>query len=335
MARGGRVVPGPVSVGGLWGTGSVTMRGGAPASRPVPVPPRTVVITAASEAAPARSRVVGAPSHAALFRFPTRPVGGTIVRTALVRRTVLTASAVSLALLATACGSSDKDGKQDDTKPGGSSSAPAAPAAKGKTDAELGGLLLVQADLPDHVLKTATADEVKAAAGATSDKAACLPLVKAQSMTAQGASTGTARVKAVAKGKQPAADASPEEKLKAGLDALGATATTVTLESYEAKGAETAFASLKAAGTACASGYAVTQAGEAGKVTKVGPAAAVTAGDEALAYTVEGDADGEAFSTQLVVVRKGNTLATFSALSLAGTAEQPTAVVTAQLKKLG
>ncbi|MET9463554.1 hypothetical protein ABZY44_01805 [Streptomyces sp. NPDC006544] len=257
------------------------------------------------------------------------------MRTALVRRAVLTASAVSLALLATACGSSDKaDAKKDDTKPDTASSAPAA-AAKGRTDAELGGLLLVQADLPDHVLKTPSADEVKAAAGATSDKPACLPLVKAQSTTAQGTATGTARVKAVAKGKEPAADAGPEEKLKAGLDALGATATTVTLESYEAKGAEDAFASLKAAGTACAAGYGVTQAGEAGKVTKVGPAAAVTAGDEALAYTVEGDADGESFTTQLVVVRKGNTLATFSALSLTGTAEQPTAVVTAQLKKLG
>ncbi|WP_330298092.1 hypothetical protein [Streptomyces sp. NBC_00503] len=256
------------------------------------------------------------------------------MRSTLVRRTVLSASAVSLALLATACGGTEKaDAKKDDTKP--SASAPAAPAVKGKTDAELGGVLLVQADLPDYVFKAATPEEAKAGAGATSDKPACLPLVKAQSMTAIGSSSGTARVKVVAKGKAPAADASPEEKLKAGMDALGATATAVTLQSYEGKGAEDAFASLKSAGTPCASGYTATQAGEAGKVTKVAPAAPVTAGDEAIAYTIAGDADGEAFTTQLVVVRKGNTLATFSAVSLAGTAEQPTAVVAAQVKKLG
>ncbi|MFE2288405.1 hypothetical protein ACFXDJ_30105 [Streptomyces sp. NPDC059443] len=257
------------------------------------------------------------------------------MRTALVRRTVLTASAVSLALLATACGGSGKaDAKKDDAKPSAAASS-SAPAVKAKTDAELGGLLVVQADLPDHVLKAVTPEEAKAGAGATSDKPACLPLVKAQSMTAIGSAAGSARVKAVAKGKAPAADASPEEKLKAGLDALGATATAVTLESYEGKGAAEAFGSLKSAGAACASGYTATQAGEAGKVTKVAAGAPVTGGDEALAYTIAGDADGSPFTTELVVVRKGNTLATFSAVSLSGTAEQPKAVVTAQLKKLG
>lgn len=255
------------------------------------------------------------------------------MRTALVRRTVLSASALSLALLATACGSSGTTDAKDDAKP--SASAPAAPAAKAKTDAELGGLIVAQADLPDHVLKDATPEEAKAGAGATSDKPACVPLVKAQSMAAQGAGTGTARVKAVAKPKAAAADASPEEKAKAAMEALGSTATAVTLESFEGAGAAEAFASLKSAGAACAGGYTATQAGEAGKITKVGAGTPVTGGDEALAYTVVGDADGEPFTTQLVVVRQGNTLATFSAISLAGTAEQPTAVVAAQVKKLG
>ncbi len=255
------------------------------------------------------------------------------MRTALVRRTVLSASALSLALLATACGSSGTTDAKDDTKP--SASAPAAPAAKAKTDAELGGLLVAQADLPDHVLKGATPEEAAAGAGATSDKPACVPLVKAQSMAAQGAGTGTARVKAVAKPKEPAADASPDEKAKAAMQALGSTATAVTLESFEGTGAAEAFASLKSAGAACAAGYTATQAGETGKVTKVAPGTPVTGGDEALAYTVAGDADGSPFTTQLVVVRQGNTLATFSAISLAGTAEQPTALVAAQLKKLG
>ncbi|MBT2402444.1 MULTISPECIES: hypothetical protein [unclassified Streptomyces] len=257
------------------------------------------------------------------------------MRTALVRRTVLTASAVSLAVLATACGSDKGDTKADAKPSAGAAAASAAPAAKAKTDAELGGLIVAQADLPDHQFKAATPAEATAGAGATSDKPACLPLVNAQSMTPFGKAGGVARTKVVGKPKEPAADASPEEKMKAAMDALGTTATAVTLASYDGKGAEEAFAGLKAAGTACAGGYTATQGGEAGKITKVAAGTAVTAGDEALAYTVEGDADGEKFTTQLVVVRKGNTLATFSALSLTGTAEQPKAVIDAQAKKLG
>lgn len=253
------------------------------------------------------------------------------MRTAFVRRTVLSASAVSLTLLATACGGSDKA----DAKPSASPASVAAPAAKAKTDAELGGAIVAQADLPDHVLQAVSPEEVKAGAGSTADKAACLPLIKAQSATPVGAAGGTARVKAVAKPKQPAADATVEEKLKASMDALGSTATSVTLESYEGKGAEEAFASLKSAGTACAGGFTATQGGETAKVTKVAAGTPVTGGDESLAYAIEHDAGGEVLSTQVVVVRKANTLAVFSAVSMTGTAEQPTAVVAAQVKKLG
>ncbi|MCX4780473.1 hypothetical protein [Streptomyces sp. NBC_01264] len=259
-------------------------------------------------------------------------MGGTIVRNALLRRTVLSASAASLVLLVTACGGSDKA----DAKPSGpASSSASAPAAKGKTDAELTPLLVSQADLTDHVLKPISAEDAKGGEASTSDKPECLPLVKAQSTAAIGTASGIARIAVVAKGKEPAADASPEEKLKAAMDALKATATSVTLQSYEGKGAAEAFGQLKSASAPCAGGYTANQGGESGKISKVTPAAPVAGGDEALAYTVVGDADGEPFTTQLVVVRKGNTLATFSAISLGGAAEQPTAVVAAQLKKLG
>ncbi|MFD3802213.1 hypothetical protein ACFWSF_07450 [Streptomyces sp. NPDC058611] len=253
------------------------------------------------------------------------------MRTALVRRTVLTASAVSLALLATACGGEKTDAKASASAPATS----AAPAAKGKTDAELGGVIVVQADLPAYLVKAATAEEVAAAGAVTSDKPECAPLVKAQSMAPVGTAAGLARTKAVALGKEPAANASAEEKLKAGLDALGATATSVTLTSYDGKGAEEAFAALKTAGTACAGGYTGSQQGESLTITKVSPGASVTGGDEALAYTIAADGDGTKIGMELVVVRKGNTLATFSAISLSGTAEQPKPVVDAQVKKLG
>ncbi|MFI1649485.1 hypothetical protein ACH4XT_21440 [Streptomyces avidinii] len=256
------------------------------------------------------------------------------MRNALVRRTVLAASAASLALLATACGSDKADTKAD-AKPSGSAASSAAPAAKAKTNAELAGVIVVQADLPTHVVKAPTDAETAAATGAKSDKPECQPLVSAQSMNTVGTAAGTAGTRAVAKGKEPAADASPEEKLKAGLDALGGTTTSVYLASYEGKGAAEAFAAVKTAGTACTGGYTGSQAGDSLKITKVAPGAAVTAGDEAVAYTVTGDADGETMTMELVVVRKGNTLATFSALSLTGVAEQPKAVVDAQVKKLG
>ncbi|MFF8259898.1 hypothetical protein [Streptomyces virginiae] len=254
------------------------------------------------------------------------------MRTAIVRRTVMTASAVSLAVLATACGS-DKADTKTDAKPSAPATS-AAPAAKGMTDAELAKLLVTQADLADHTFKESTPAEAAAGATATSDKPECKVLVQTQAFVPAGAPSGTARTKAIATPK-PAAGTSPEEAAKAIAGALGSTATTVTLASYEAKGAEEAFAAVKTASTKCSGGYAATQDGETTKITKVTPGAAVTGGDETLPLTVEVDADGEKLTTQLVLVRKGNTVATFSSLSLAGTAEQPKALVDAQVKKLG
>ncbi|MFB8394323.1 hypothetical protein [Streptomyces yangpuensis] len=245
----------------------------------------------------------------------------------------MTASAVSMVLLATACGS-DKSDTKADAKPSEAAATSAAPAAKGKTDAELAKLLVTQADLADHTFKESTPAEAAAGATATSDKPECKVLVQAQAFVPAGTPSGTARTKAIATPK-PAAGTSPEEAAKAVAGALGSTATTVTLASYEAKGAEEAFAAVKTASTKCAGGYAATQDGETTKISKVTPGAAVTGGDESLPLTVELDADGKKLTTQLVLVRKGNTVATFSSLSLAGTAEQPKVLVEAQAKKLG
>ncbi|MEV7524654.1 hypothetical protein [Streptomyces sp. NPDC091371] len=256
------------------------------------------------------------------------------MRSALVRRSVLTASAVSLALLATACGADKADTKAD-AKPSAPAATSAAPAAKGKTDAELAKVLLAQADLADHTFKAADPAESTAGAASTSDKPECKVLVQAQSFTPAGAPAGTARTKVVANPKAPAEGASEEEKAKAILGALGSTATALTLASYDGKGAEEAFAAVKTASQKCAGGYSANLGSDTGKISKVTPGAAVTGGDEALALTVEGEADGDKLTTQLVFVRKGNTVATFSALSLSGTAEQPKAVIDAQVKKLG
>ncbi|MFJ3907150.1 hypothetical protein [Streptomyces vinaceus] len=245
------------------------------------------------------------------------------MRNTLVRRTVLSASALSLALLATACGSDASDDKVGGaTPPPSGAASSAAPAAKAKTDAELVALLVTQTELPTHAVRAATPDELAAAAGAGSDKPECLPLVKAQSTAPVGTPAGRAGTKAVALPKSAG-------------DVLGATVTSIALASYEGKAADAAFASVKAAASACAGGYTGSQTGDSLKISKVVPGAPVTVGDEALAYTAVADVDGEKASTELVVVRKGNIIATFSAVSPSGSAEQPKTVIDAQVKKLG
>lgn len=263
--------------------------------------------------------------------------GESFVRTTLVRRTVLTASAVSLALLATACGSDKADTGADAAKPEPRPSAPssAAPAAKGKTDAELSALLVTQADLPDQIVSAEGAAKAAGeSAGATVDKAECKPLMQAQSGQKIGAATGIGRTTTKAKPKEAAAGASAEEKLKAGLEALGATQTLVSVDSYDGKGAEEAFAALKTAAAACSGGFTVTEGGDKVKYLDVKPGAAVTAGDEAAAFTLTMDLDGgEKSVNHFVIARKGNALAAFYAFGV--TAEQPKTVIDAQVKKLG
>ncbi|MGW2560772.1 hypothetical protein ACWCXB_16315 [Streptomyces sp. NPDC001514] len=251
------------------------------------------------------------------------------MRRTIVRRTAVSASAVSLALLVGACGSGDPAAK-DEPKGG----APAASAAKALSQAELDELILAEGDLQGHKFSKATAADIAAAKTVTSDKAECKPLVDVMALRAAGTPGATATRKIVAVPKAPDADASPEEKALAGLGALGATVTADTLGSYDGEGAADAFAAIKKAGADCADGFALVAGAEKTNFTKVEPAA-YTAGDEAVAFTITVDLDGETGVTHLVAVRKGGTLATFHAQSLAGKAEQPKTVIDAQVKKLG
>ncbi|MFZ3492471.1 hypothetical protein ACODT5_04375 [Streptomyces sp. 5.8] len=269
--------------------------------------------------------------------------------TTLVRRTVLTASALSLTLLASACGGSGSaDGKADgkagakaDAKPSASASpsapaAPAAPAAKGKTDAELAGMILVQADLPDHLFKAVSEQDVKAGEGAVSDVPDCLPVLQGMASAPIGHPTGAARIAVAAKPKPVAKDASEEDKRLAAHNALGATATVVSLYSYDGDGAERVFRSLEDAGLPCEKGFVATVEGEQLGNTTVRPFTKVEVGDESLTYTLAmADEEIGRISTELVVVRKANTLAVFHAQSMSGTADHPKDVVEAQAGKLG
>ncbi|MFD0374400.1 hypothetical protein [Streptomyces sp. NPDC127112] len=257
------------------------------------------------------------------------------MRNTLVRRTVLTASAVSLALLTSACSSGGSDGKAGDKvgeKPSASAAAPsAAPAAKGKSDVETAALLVTQADLKEQIVSGQGAAGA-AAVPAEVDNAACKPLAQVETAQKVGAPTGFGRTSAKAKPQELPAGASAEDKLKAGLLALGGDQTLITVASYDGKGAEDAFASVKAAGAACAGGYAVTYEGDKTRIDSVS-SAPIRARDEAVHYAVVMDlGDGEKSTGHLVAVRKGNALATFYTFGTA--AKYPGDLIDVQLTKL-
>ncbi|MGW0118226.1 hypothetical protein [Streptomyces sp. NPDC003327] len=250
-----------------------------------------------------------------------------------VRTASVAVTAVSLALLVTACGGGKKDddqGKGKDAAPGASATS-AVPAAEALSAAALEKLIVEQADLPGHQVQKGDSGDVVDPASITTDKAACKPVADAMGFVSTGKPAATAQRKVIEVPKTEGKTASPEEA----LGALAAPVTGVTLGSYEGQGAQEAFASLKAAGTECAGGFTTTGAGEKAKITKMAPET-LAAGDEALAWTVTTDVDGEAFVTKLVVFRKGNTLASFSTLSFGGEVKAlPTAVIEAQATKLG
>ncbi|MFE5733690.1 hypothetical protein ACFQ7A_22645 [Streptomyces sp. NPDC056528] len=245
-----------------------------------------------------------------------------------IRTVAVATTAVSLALLGTAC-SSDKagDSGKGSTAPSASATS-AAPAAKALSAAELEKLIVEQADLPGHQVQKAKATDVVKSEEVSTDKPSCKPLADAMAFIATGGPAASAQRKAI---EMPKKTGSPEDA----LGALTAPVTSVTLGSYDGQGAQEAFASLKTAGTDCAGGFVITGQGQKAKVTQVAPET-LSAGEEALAWTVSTEVEGEPFVTKLAVFRKGGTLASFSTLSFGGPVKElPKAVIDAQAAKLG
>ncbi|MBT2382796.1 hypothetical protein [Streptomyces sp. ISL-11] len=257
------------------------------------------------------------------------------MRRSTVRRTAVAASAISLALLVSACGSEEPAAK-DEPKDKPSSGAPAAPGGNTKalSQAELEKLVLTESDLKDHKIEKPSAVDVAAAKTVSGDKAECKPLVDIMALRAPGGAGASVSRKIAAIAKPLPADASAEDKMKAGMGALGVTVTVDTLASYEGKGAADAVAALKKAGADCAGGFTLNAGDDKTKITKV-EGASYTAGDESVAFTITVDMEGMPGTGHLVSVRKGSTVATFYSQSLTGKAEQPKAVIEAQVKKLG
>lgn len=263
------------------------------------------------------------------------------MRPTAIRRTAVAATVMSLALLTAACGSDATD--KGNGKAGDSASAKPADkgadtsAAKALTAAELEKVSLVQGDVKGHkVSKPGPADAITGDA-VTTDKAACDVfadvLVGAKSGKA-AAYTQRQIISEPKKGGDKESD-DPAEAFKAAFDI---TTTLTTLASYDGKGAEEALAGLRTAATQCASGFTFTAAGEKQKITKIAEVP-VKGAEEAVAWTVTVEADGEKSAMKLIQLRQGTTLASLTSLNLGasgagGDFDLPTAVIDAQAGKL-
>ncbi|MFV0134180.1 hypothetical protein ACLGIH_13200 [Streptomyces sp. HMX87] len=258
------------------------------------------------------------------------------MRSIAVRRTALAAAAAALALLSTACGGSSDNGDKagGDKAEAGSATA----AAKALTAGELEKAALTQADVKSGKVVTevpagddVTKEQVKA------DGEACLPLAHAQAGVPGGTPAATVKRSWTGEPQKPSADTPPE---KAAMAALDVPKVLVTLASYEDGGAEQALKDVEEAARKCAKGFTATVGGEKAEYTEVTGTEAPAGGDGAVALTMTVNiGEGVTPPMKVVVVRKGATLASFSAVNLASMAsgqdfEFPTEIVDAQVGKL-
>ncbi|MER8085859.1 hypothetical protein ACIO6T_06770 [Streptomyces sp. NPDC087532] len=261
------------------------------------------------------------------------------MRPTVIRRTAVAASTVCLALLATACGGSDSgSGSGDKSADAKGKDSAAKPAAKALTAAELEKVALAQGDVKGHRISKAAAKDVVSVDDIKVAKEVCAPLADAL-MGAQVGEPGAFIKRTVVsepkKGSMDKQDTDAEGAFKAAFDI---TTTQLALGSYDGKGAEESVAALRTAATECAGGFDFTAAGEKQKVSKI-TEEKVKGGEDAAAWTVQLEQDGEKVQLKLVALRQGPSFASFSSMNLAamgggGDFELPTAVVEAQAAKL-
>ncbi|GHA54882.1 lipoprotein [Streptomyces tendae] len=262
-----------------------------------------------------------------------------------VRRTALAASAAALALLVTACGGSDDDSAAGDDKAKAEQSAPAegagesAPAGKALTAAELEKVALAQADVKNGEVATElSADDQVAKDQISADDKACLPLVHVQGAVAQGEPAADVQRSWQGQSESPSESKGPDGQDMTDIDV---NKILLNVASYADGGAEEAVAGLKAAVEKCADGFDATAGGDKMRVTEVSGLARLKGGDEGFTVNIGVATGGDSSGLmKLVVVRKGSTLATFSAVNLSSMMtgaefEVPAEVVDAQVAKLG
>lgn len=264
-----------------------------------------------------------------------------------VRRTALAASAAALALLVTACGgSSDDDGaagadkaKADRSAPAAGTADKSAPAGKALTAAELEKVALAPSDVKNGEVttKVPAKDDVAKDQVSTDDKA-CLPLALGQSAVAQGEPAASVKRSWQGQTETPSPSKGPDGQ---DMTTISVDKVMLNLASYADDGAEQALKELSTAAEKCAGGFIATSGSDKLKIAEVATAGAPKAGDEAVTISFGVDIGKDTNGLmKLVVVRKGATLASFSAINLSSMMtgaefQVPADVVDAQIAKLG
>ncbi|WP_327352911.1 hypothetical protein [Streptomyces sp. NBC_01304] len=262
------------------------------------------------------------------------------MRTTAMRRTAMTVSTVSFALLVTACGGGGQSGSDEGTS--------GKPAAKALTAAQLEKAAVAKGDVKGHEIKKPGKADVLKPDAVSVENAACKPI--AQAFSALPAAEPVASVQRLvvqestkAKKGMPStkelAEMTEKEAQEATFDSLDITKTLASLWSYDGEGAEQTLGKLREAGKKCAGGFVMTIDGEKQKITKVAEGK-LSAGQDGVAWTLEQKTDDGTVSTNVAVIRQGGTLAGFSSFNIAAAArgeafDQPTAVIDAQAAKLG
>ncbi|WP_406303232.1 hypothetical protein OHA61_13295 [Streptomyces sp. NBC_00885] len=246
------------------------------------------------------------------------------------RRTAVAAAAFALAVGLTAgCGGEDdtaarsqqpkketaaaRPATQDPT-PEAPASPSSAPSQKDFSKAELEQAILANGDVPGFSAGPLGAPPSQ---GESADKPECAPLT------------------AVINGKpEPLARASAYRQLTGATD--DRPAVSEFLSAHGTQGAATVLSRLRTAVEACKSGF--TASGGEGPTTyrSVKPLPVAKVGDDAFAYQVTGDFEGDPVPLVFQVVRCGGTLATYYTANLEGpaTPQIPSVLLTAQVAKL-
>ncbi|QEU72543.1 hypothetical protein CP967_11530 [Streptomyces nitrosporeus] len=267
------------------------------------------------------------------------------MRAVAMRRSVLSASAISLALLVTACGGGSQ-GSGD--APAKGAPGPGKTAAKALTADELAKLMVTEGDVEGHEVGEPGKGEVSDPNSVSAERAECEPVARVLTSLPAGEPVASVQrlvvheTEAAGKGMpsvEELAGMTEKEAEEATIDSLDITKTMTSLWSYDADGAEQSLAALREAGGKCAGGFTMTADGEEQHITGISEEK-LAVGEDAVAWTVATKSDGTAADTKVVVFRQGTTLAGFSSFNIASVARgeaygQPTAVIEAQAAKLG
>ncbi|MFC8093503.1 hypothetical protein [Streptomyces sp. NPDC057301] len=270
-------------------------------------------------------------------------------------RTVIAASAVSLALLVTACDGSDSGAsaseaaqeKKSEATGSGPTAGPGDDAPPPPDATALKGMLVKAADVPDFLAppgsskKTEEIFSSEAQKFFSADKPACQALSGSMLATPQGtprAAAGTVGVRGMGEmgNKKPEKAEGLEDGLDKAFDAMAdLRMEVVSLSSYEGDGAQSVIDGYRDAVRKCGEGFtidatedgkkaleSIQSGGSDGAGQQDGPmpvvslkAVPVDKGDDAAAWVLKVGEDGITLPINVVAVRKGPVVVTVSSTS--------------------